>query len=273
MALVIDTHTFVFSLMSHTIQNSALFLSLKNYSAPKHARTVLLVIISFFAVCSVGFDILAEDCTYIIIDGIPVRMKNTYVLETNLQELLEFHDDVLPSEFTAKIHPSLTNGDDVVTAHVYYPRIVLLLAGKDCRYVRIVEWNDFIGDYSYTQSQPLPVETYLDTFHCADAVMIETGFIYDSKQEVLDLDDLAWVDMLIIKRKDGSWHLDSFNNEHDVVALCEGDDMFCFNDYSFPSDAYTWRVKICDRFETVNVYELYSLIEHYNTIFTDRMAE
>ena len=146
-------------------------------------------------------------------------------------------------------------------------RVLLLLVSEDDKFIRMAVWNEADQEYRIRDTERLPRESSLDTYHDGDCVLLwmstwEIDAAYNMPMHEL---------FLTFKYLNDDWYLTSFTDGNSFTADMRGQSYF-FNDYYGPSAEYRWHAGPRLLFESFNVFELLSYADAYNNAMPDRFS-
>ena len=166
-------------------------------------------------------------------------------------------ENALPVWMQAYTLDELAEGCGVVDIDISTERILLQLTQEERLFLRIAQWDEALGGVHLIDSGALPAESYLDTYHDGDAVLLTMPVT--EKSQIF----------ITFKQLDDGWYLTSFTDGQTFTAkLCEQG--YQLNDYYEPSEEYTWNVEGALQVEGFCSEVLVEIIEVYDTLMADR---
>lgn len=163
--------------------------------------------------------------------------------------------------------PFLIDEYNIIDADISNERILLLLASDDCTFLRIAHWDDRLNKYSTIDTGPLPSESWLDTYHAEDSVLLTMPFI--DKTNADDTLRMGGDIYLTFEYLTDGWCLTNFTDGCTFTAeLCK--QSYIFDDYYGSDTEYRWTIDSVLFFDDFSVSELYQLIYEYDTMKPDR---
>ena len=146
-------------------------------------------------------------------------------------------------------------------------RILLLLVSEDDKFIRMAVWNEVDQKYRIRDTQWLPGESSLDTYHDGDCVLLWMSTWGIDAAYNMPMHEL----FLTFEYLNDDWYLTSFTDGNSFTANLCGQSYF-FNDYYGPSAEYRWHAGPMLLFESFNVFELLSYADAYNNAMPDRFS-
>jgi hypothetical protein len=146
-------------------------------------------------------------------------------------------------------------------------RILLFLFSEDDKFVRMAVWDKVTQEYKIRDTERLPEESSLDTYHDGDCVLLwmstwEIDAAYNMPMHEL---------FLTFEYLSDDWYLTSFTDGNSFTADLYGQSYF-FNDYYEPRTEYSWHAEPVLLFEDFSVFELLSYVDAYNNAMPDRLS-
>lgn len=146
-------------------------------------------------------------------------------------------------------------------------RILLLLVSENDRFIRMAVWNEADQEYRIRDTERLPGESSLDTYHDGDCVLLWMSTWGIDAAYNMPMHEL----FLTFEYLNDDWYLTSFTDGNSFTAdLCG--QFYFFNDYYGPSAEYRWHAGPRLLFEGFSVFELLSYADAYNNAMPDRFS-
>lgn len=162
---------------------------------------------------------------------------------------------------------NLTDGNLLIDIEIEPERIILQFAQGEGTMLRLAVWDDPANNYYSIDTDMLPAETYLDTYHDdKDSIFISISTGDDEDCE----DDGDYEEyFLCFERIDDLWLLTSFTDGYSFQATC-GEGQIVFEDYYDDSDEFVMSTEGIFAFEGFALSDLFPSIDEYNSLFSDR---
>jgi len=156
----------------------------------------------------------------------------------------------------------LTNGDDVVDMDVSEKRLLLCLSKNGQNYLRLAQWDTKRNDYITIDTDFLPSEHELDTYHDGDAVFLFVSAM-ESPTEAESAQQENKDFFLTFQQVENDWYLTSFTDGQTYVAtLC--DDVYLFDTYYESNPERIWKTPDLLPFSEFCITDLLLCLHEYH---------
>ena len=161
---------------------------------------------------------------------------------------------------------SLIEAYDVINFDIESERVLLYLSDKSQSFLRLASWDTILGQYNVKDTACLPAESYLDTYHDGDSILLMTPIEEDMITGSIPVCSQLY---LTFEYVEDDWYLTHFTDGQTFVATLQNE-AYLFDDYYETSEEYAWQVPNVFSFEGFNPIELIPYISEYNSVMPNR---